>query len=282
MWRLRVAIPGQLLDGWCTHVLLGLLTRRPRIRMVNYAKWDNLDVDDDDPPPRPKAVPQDPQAHHGQSMQLIAEWIREAYPRLNEEELAQLMKFVALQHPGIHPDNIMRHAGIAAFFDEAAAAGKLPSLHALLALGQLAKERSQSSDAEEAGRGGRILLVASQAINTLVACQSEGSARQFFDTMLREPNGELVARYRALGFATACLQDPPPDPRDAPPPEPSWCYKLWRGVAMQLAAMSVVGILMHFAMPDPSLFLPMEQDALQRIGGEAHEAPSSVAGGVEA
>lgn len=190
-------------------------------------------------------------------MALIADWLREAYPRLAEDELATLLHFVSAQHPGKFAHNIMRHQGITAFLEAEAANDRgVPSLHALLALGHLARERSESADSAEAGRGERILIVAMHAINTLAACAREGGARNLFGAMLRAPNGDIARRYRALEYATDCVHSPPPDPRDAPPPSDespaAWSWRTVGRMLLQQLMMAVIAATL-FAYMGPSL-----------------------------
>lgn len=206
--------------------------------MVDYKKWDNLDSDDDDDADKARrssaaANVGARQNRHDESLQIIASWLREACPEMEEDELAELLHFVSAQHPGIHEHNIMRHQGITAFLEAADARGRLPSLHALLALGLVAKERSESPDAKLAGCGTSVLLVTMHAINTLAASEREGGARQLFDTMLRTPEGEVARRYRALEYATDCVRNPPADPRNAPP-QADASARSWRAVGREL------------------------------------------------
>ena len=97
---------------------------------LDYSKWDLIEDEDDLPEPgeglpMPKgADPKlglphyvDRQVHHDESMKLIAQWCKEAYPRQSEEELRQTMAFVAVQHRGVHPTNVMRHLEIVGFLD---------------------------------------------------------------------------------------------------------------------------------------------------------------------
>ena len=168
--------------------------------------------DEDDVVSRP-SDDADRMTHHKQSMALIAEWLKEAYPSLIDDEVALLLRFVSAQHPGRFDHNIMRHSGITAFLEAAEANGSKPSLHALLALGHLARERSESPDSEMAGRGGRILVAVMHAINTLAACEQEGGARKLFDAILRSPKGDVAKKYLDLEYATDCVRQPPPDPR---------------------------------------------------------------------
>jgi len=204
---------------------------------VDYSKWDAVD-DEDDEMAAPRQLTPERKAHHDQSMVLIAAWVREADPRLSPDETLLLMGFLAVQHHGIHPDNVRRHVEIVAFLERAAVQGKEPSVHALLALGQLCKDRSQDADAEAAARANRVLGVAVGALNTLWAARCEGGARQLFDALLHEPTGALAKRYRDSEFAFDCVAAPPEDPRDAPPPaEPvTWLRQTGSAVLLQLGA----------------------------------------------
>ena len=244
--------------------------------MVDYSKWDMLDSDDEDAKASTSApartMTDDRRAHHDQSMALIAGWAREADPRLSEEELGVLMEFVKTQHPGIHEHNIMRHQGITAFLEASEASGHTPSLHSLLSLGHLAKERAEAPEAEVAGQGGRVLIVVMHALNTLVACDREGGARQLYDTCLRQPEGEVAVRYRALEYATDTVQNPPPDPRDAPPPEQegSRWQKFRRALLMQLAMALISAALLKFFL-DPQLE-DVAMDAVQQHAADQQGA----------
>ena len=227
--------------------------------MVDYSKWDIVDEDDEPVAARPAASSSsytgDRQANHDQSMALIADWVREACPHLDSDAVAQLMHFVSVQHPGIHPHNIMRHQGIVAFLEAAEANGRSPSPHAILALGHLAKERSEAADRDAAARGERVLVVAMHALNTLAACDREGGPRKLYDTMLHEPKGEVAARYKELEYATDYVRAPPADPRLDPPPsaasELTWGQKLRRALVQQLlAAVFSALVVRFFLMPD--------------------------------
>ena len=111
-----------------------------------------IDSDDDEPKQTRSEILPDRYQHHQQSTALIATWLIEARPSLTEQETAKLMDFISIQHPGIHPHNIMRHLGITAFLEQAEANGTMPSEHALMALGNIARVRSESADAEVAGQ----------------------------------------------------------------------------------------------------------------------------------
>ena len=234
--------------------------------MVDYSKWDMVDSDDEDvravrgAPSRDSAV--DRRAHHDQSLALIAEWVREAYPRIDDAGLGQLMRFVSVQHPGVHAHNTMRHQGITAFLEAASSEGRTPSLHALLALGHLAKERSEAADAEVAGRGGRVLVVAMHALNTLVACEREGGARRLFDVLLHAPEGEVGRRYRALEYATECVRDPPPDPHEAPPAAPGVTARrsLCRALLVQLVVALLAALLLRVVLGPQDVPLPRSEE----------------------
>lgn len=210
---------------------------------VDYSKWDFVDSDEDDEepkrPPAPTPSYVDRRAHHDESQQLIAAWLREADGRLSEPELARLMKFIAVQHRGIHETNVMRHQEIVAFLEAAAAAGTMPSLHVLLNLGRLCKERLDGADKTVAGQAERILLVAMGAINTLAACDAEGGARALFEKLLRPADADergVVEAYKNFMYAVEVVKEPPDDPRDAPPPPPerSWLQKLGRACIIQI------------------------------------------------
>lgn len=157
----------------------------------------------------------DKQAHHDESMALIARWTQESYPRLTEGQLRQTLAFIAVQHRGIHPNNLLRHREIVAFLEKADAEGKPPNLHALLALANLAQKRLGDADAVVKGQAERILMVSMQAINTMVACADEGGARRLFDECLRNAEGEVCRSYLAMRYAIETVTSPPIDPRDA-------------------------------------------------------------------
>ena len=94
-----------------------------------------------------------------------------------------------------------------------------------------------------------MLVVAMHAINTLAACEREGGARKLFAELLSAPDGELARRYRALEFATDCVAEPPPDPRDAPPPadaDSGWSWRTFgRGLLQQLMCALIAAALIQ-------------------------------------
>ena len=222
--------------------------------MVNYSKWDAIDSDEDEPKQTRSEILPDRYQHHQQSTALIATWLIEARPSLTEQETAKLMDFISIQHPGIHPHNIMRHQGITAFLEQAEANGTMPSEHALMALGNIARVRSESADAEVAGRGKRILMVAMTALNTLVACQYyKGGARQIFDELLREPDGDLAKQYIGLDFAQDFVRNPPPDEPDdddfALEGEPSRWQRFRRALIINLMMAVIAAALLQVYLP---------------------------------
>ena len=251
--------------------------------MVDYTKWNDVDDDDDDDgKPRQAAVSaasmDDRRANHEQSLSLIAGWVREACPHLVDDDVAQLMHFLSVQHPGIHEHNIMRHQGITAFLEAAEAAGKAPTPRSLFALGHLAKERSEAADRDMASRGERVLVVAMHALNTLVACRSEGGARKLFATLLGDPAGQVAVRYKALEFATDYVRSPPPEPvvglAPSTEPELTWLQKLGRIFLQQLSMAVITAVVVKcFLMPDFDVLgltpAPQEEQV-----GAAHETDS--------
>jgi hypothetical protein len=173
----------------------------------------------------------DRQAHHDESMKVIAEWCKEAYPRQSDEELRQTVAFVAVQHRGIHPTNVMRHLEIVAFLDKAEKKGTLPELHALIALAKHAQKKmsDEKTEADLKAQAERVFMVAMQALNTLAACTKEGGARKLFDECLNAPMGEVSRAYIALRYALDNVTSPPKDPRDIKEEEESdkWWADLW-------------------------------------------------------
>lgn len=275
--------------------------------MVDYKKWDAIvDSDDDEPrggsgsgsggnaglqqrrktPARGTPEYNDRMSHHSQSMAMIAEWLKEADPRMSSDEVTQMIKFITVQHRGVHPHNIMRHAEIVAHLEAAEAAGESPRMHSLIALCYLAKHRAEDADHEVAGRGKRVLVVAMGALNTLCACEHEGGAHRLFDALLGEPKSALQTKYTACEFAAECVANPPDDPRDAPPPEPSLWRKLGRAmmlqIGMSLAMMAVMYVAQHFmdrgALPsDASGLRQVSRLAEEAAAGVAHEAAAASA-----
>ena len=126
--------------------------------MVDYSRWDSIEDEDEvrtqavpspAPPLSSKSPPPayvDRTAHHQESLKLIAGWIREAEPGLSDDELTQVMKFITVQHRGIHSDNIVRYREIIGWCEAAEAEGTMPSLHTLLALGAYARARFDDPD----------------------------------------------------------------------------------------------------------------------------------------
>jgi len=278
---------------------------------VDYSKWDHLDDEDDIPPVKvagssttlakpasgsPAMTDREKFSNHNQSMRLIAEWVKEAYPRISADGVTQLIKFITLQHRGIHKDNTMRAAEITAFLEAAdAAAGPVEErqeddlVHALLALGHRCSQMSgeESLPAAEKAKAYGVLTVVQGALNTLWAARVEGGARVLFDKLLKAPDSDYAKRYRALELASDCVRNPPDDPRDRPPEEPTFMTKLGRAVFMQLGVgllmsviVGIVFVLIAFFDPDGKVFNgPIMQILLKREGaGWAGDGASPRAG----
>lgn len=251
---------------------------------VDYSKWDHFD-DDDDLPLRtgpassttlaklqsngqPIVTERQRMANHEESLRLIAEWVKQAYPRIPADNVTQLIRFITLQHRGIHPDNARRAAEITAFLEtrDAALGSELETrkeddlLHALLALGHLCSQKASladgSVDDNEKAKANGVLTVVHGALNTLWAARVEGGARRLFDQLLKEPEGTLAKRYRALEFALDCVRNPPEDPRDRPPAELTWMTKLGRAVFMQVAIGLLCSLILVMAMATVAFFDP--------------------------
>ena len=79
-------------------------------------------------------------------------------------------------------------------------------------------------------------------------------------------------RYRALEYATDTVQNPPPDPRDAPPPEQevSRWQKFRRALLMQLAMALISAALLKFIL-DPQLE-DVAMDAVQQHAADQQGA----------
>lgn len=255
---------------------------------IDYSKWDTLDDDDDIVAsssaapvraPGPGVTLADRQSNHSQSMQLIAQWISEAYPRIPSENRTQLIKFITIQHRGIHRDNTPRHLEIVAFLEADEAAGPPESrphddlLQALLALGHMCAKRSgDDSDKVKKAQASRVLEVVQGALNTLWAarCEPAGGARAVFDRLLKEPEGDYAKRYRRFEFASDVVKTPPEDPRDRAPPEPSFMTKLGRSVFLQLgigllatAIMAIMFAGLMFFDPEGTLLNPIARALLK-------------------
>ena len=209
---------------------------------LDYSKWDMLDDEDDGPIIKPSL--QEKQSIHDDSMRMIAEWLKEADPRITEEQRTQLVNFIKVQHRGIHLDNTPRHLEIVAFLEAAADAGTEPLLHSLLALGQLCYDRAQTNDQVLKAQAGRMLEVAMIALNTVWASRCEGGSRALFVKLLRDRQSELSKRYRDLSFATEVIGAPPQDPRDMPLSELSWWTKLAHAMTIQLGAAVVTALVL--------------------------------------
>jgi len=284
----------------------------PPHKAVDYSKWDLID-DEDEPPSsgqgassapstlakqrsgaQPSLTDRERQANHTESMRLIADWAKEAYPRMPSENVNQLMKFITLQHRGIHRDNTPRATEITAFLEAAdAAAGEVDArseddlMHALLALGHMCSKRaSNDASADEKNKAYRVLTVVQGALNTLWAARVEGGARALFAALHKEPEGPMASRYRALEYAADALRTPPEDPRDRPPPEPTFMTKLGRAVFVQmgigLLSSVLIGIMFAIVLfldPEGKTFNgPLMQVMMGRDASTAMAADPSVGG----
>lgn len=111
---------------------------------VDYSRFDS--IDDEDETPDPQANYSQKLHNHAASMQLIADWLKRAWPPLSDEQVAHILAFVAAQHRGIHPDNTKRATEIVAFIE----ARQAPSTKPLHALALLARQTYVKADEQKA------------------------------------------------------------------------------------------------------------------------------------
>ena len=235
---------------------------------LDYSKWDSLDDEEEvrkdelTETSSSRNTDAQRQNNHIESMRLIAEWVKDAYPRLAADGVTHLVRFIALQHRGIHRDNTSRHVEITAFLEAyEAEIGPEDSrehddlLHAMLALGHLCVRRLDEADTAIRARANSVLTVVQGAINTLWASRCEGGPRALFSLLLKEPHGGIATKYRGYKYASEVVTDPPEDPRDRPGPEPTFVTKLGRAVFMQLAVGTPYVHCLEY-LPRPFSFMP--------------------------
>ncbi len=186
----------------------------------NYKKWDNIyDSDDENWDGTEDAtLPQHAEANC--SMMLLASWMSEAAPTLDDDSSAKLVRFIALsdlswaaKRPGAAPP---RAKAIADFLEKEGE----PSFSALVSLCHVAKRKSDDNDQEPAAKtaAGRALIMAMGCLNTLHACRHEGGARALFDKLKAAPRGTLRKRLDAYEFAKDAIREHTDDePTDKAP-----------------------------------------------------------------
>ena len=194
---------------------------------VDYSKWDLIEDEDDlpvageglptrEPPKRKEPLWADKQAYHDESVQLLAEWLKQAYSRQTDGERTAVVDFIIAQHKGSHPNNIARHREIIAFLKKAETEKTMPEKHALIAIAKLAQKRMKNDeDDAKKQQAERVFMVSMCALNTLEATLQEGGADNLFEQLMRSPSSESTRKYVALQYALDLVTSTPEDPRDA-------------------------------------------------------------------
>ena len=252
---------------------------------MDYSKWDVLDEEEEEKKPYNLAA-----AQHQESLTVISQWIREASPKIKSSELRRLLDFITVQHRGVQPHNVRRAAEICAFI-ERAGPNEQPDIEKLLALTKKAMEASNQEDPAEKQRGVRVLSVALGAMNTLAAINEVGNPRWLFDMLHKDPDGEVMKKYKDFGYGMEVLHAPPVDPyeRDLPHDLSSWCRRLWKAVALQMIVAIVVcipmALLFFFFGPDMETMeanmlsgMGLEKPPMQQADSQAWDAPDPVGG----
>ncbi|KAL1515698.1 hypothetical protein AB1Y20_002315 [Prymnesium parvum] len=220
-------------------------------QVVDYSKWE-LVADDDDKKERQY---REVREHHQESMTVIAGFLRATSPGIKSSELRRHLDFISVQHRGIYETNLKRAAEICAFLERLGPDEQLDS-HKLAELVRAARKQSEEGDEKERTRGLLVLNVAMGALNTLAAVNDIGKPRWLFDMLHSEPEGPVMKKYKDFGYALDELGKPPVDPyaRELPVDMKSWCSKLWKAVALQMAIslvlMSVALSVLHHFGPD--------------------------------
>mmetsp|Transcript_33309 Transcript_33309/g.55059 ORF Transcript_33309/g.55059 Transcript_33309/m.55059 type:complete len:236 (-) Transcript_33309:97-804(-) len=167
---------------------------------IDYSRWDQVDDDE------PKDVHEHSVRvhHHNASMNLIAKWLQAASQTISNDEVLQMVQFIAAQHRGKLKDNRARGPEIIALLK---GSSRPPSCEPLVVLAGYTRARSldETLEQEERTQASRVLDIALCALNTLHACETEGGAPELFRKLTNEPGGEVARRYEALDYAKARL-----------------------------------------------------------------------------
>lgn len=208
--------------------------------VINYSKWDAMLYEEDKRPTYKETADV-----HQESTALISKWIREACPKIKSSETRRLINFITVQHHNRQPTNVSRAGEICAFIDKTRDEGAELDMQKLIALTKLAKKMSEHEEEGMREKAKRVLGVAMGALNTLAAVTEVGKASWLFDMLHDEPNGEVMKKYKELGYAIEAVHAPPPDPRALPTDWNSWCQKLWKGVLLQTLMVGVFGAIAY-------------------------------------
>jgi len=145
---------------------------------------------------------------NAQILQACTKCLFEALPKMHEQELVDLLEFVAVQHSGnnFNPDNSAKALEICAFLSKRPfAATKV----GVAALARLARHALGSGDEKSAEH--KLWLLTSGALNTAAAiCAYDGDAVVLFDAMQKD--GGVRGRYLQRQYATKAMQEHVQDP----------------------------------------------------------------------
>ena len=192
--------------------------------MVNYDKWDNLDVDSDDDD---KGGPVAPAADVAR--ELLGEWMRESTDITTGERLT-MIDFISVQLPRLgHDDNLPRAAEIIEFLERHA-----PRSEVLLDVLWHCRRKDETTDRAELLRITRVRSALFGSLNTLEAVAAHGGAKPLFDAL--GADAELRRRYAANKFANERYKRHCTEViKKAMPPPPAWIAR-WQSIKRYVAA----------------------------------------------
>ena len=138
-------------------------------------------------------------------MQACAKCVFEALPKLREEQLVDVLEFVAAQHTGtnFNPDNASKALEVCAFVRRRPFA---VTAEGVAALARLARHALGSSTGNEKSTEHKLWLLTSCALNTAAAIRAhDGDALVFFDALQRDTG--VRGRYLQRQYATKAMQE---------------------------------------------------------------------------
>ena len=138
-------------------------------------------------------------------MQACAKCVFEALPKLREEQLVDVLEFVAAQHTGknFSPDNASKALEVCAFVRRRPFA---VTAEGVAALARLARHALGSSTGNEKSTEHKLWLLTSGALNTAAAIRAhDGDALVFFDALQRDAG--VRGRYSQRQYATKAMQE---------------------------------------------------------------------------
>ena len=138
-------------------------------------------------------------------MQACSKCLFEALPKYREEQLVDLLEFVAAQHSGrnFNPDNSSKALDICNFLRRRPFAA---SPAGVAAIARLARHALGSSTGDQASAEHKLWLLTSGALNTAAAIRAHnGDALAFFDAL--QHDASVRGRYLQRQYATKAMQE---------------------------------------------------------------------------